>query len=247
MFGLFKKKRPAAREVDYNYSSIAVDMHSHVLPGIDDGAQNVDESIELITRMMDMGISKVIATPHIMADYYRNTAETINGALETLKEELDKRNIQIDIEAAAEHYFDETFEKRIDDGKLMIMGGQYVLFEFSFISRPLSYLSAIQKMCEQGLTPILAHPERYLYMDIDQIRELKNWGCDLQINTASLAGYYGPESKRIAEALVDNEMVSFISSDMHHLRHAAALERALQSSYVERLLFNYPLKNIMLK
>lgn len=247
MFGLFKKRKPAAREVSYNYSSIAVDMHSHVLPGIDDGAQNVDESIALISRMMDMGISKVIATPHIMADYYRNTPETINAALAELKEELQKRDIKIEVEAAAEHYFDETFEKRIDDGKLMIMGGQYVLFEFSFISRPLSYLSAIQKMREQGLTPILAHPERYLYMNIEQLRELKQWGCELQVNTVSLAGYYGPQSKSIAESLIDNEMVGFISSDMHHLKHAAAMEKALQSPYVERLLFNYPLKNIMLK
>src|ERR1700728_4473805 len=136
MFGLFKKSEHK-KEATFDYSSIMVDMHSHVLPGIDDGAQNPAESIELIKRMMALGIKKIIATPHIMADYYRNTAETINGALEILKAELEKEKIDIVVEAAAEHYFDETFEGRINDGKLMIMGDNYVLFEFSFISKPL--------------------------------------------------------------------------------------------------------------
>src|SRR5579864_1531120 len=132
MFNFFKKKEP--KKVDApDYSSIAVDMHSHVLPGIDDGAQNPQESIYLVRKMMELGIKKIIATPHIMADYYRNTAESINSALEVLKAELIKENIDIPVEAAAEHYFDETFEDRVNDGRLMIMSGKYVLFELSFI------------------------------------------------------------------------------------------------------------------
>src|SRR5471030_3396643 len=122
MFGLFKKKSEIKNEITFDYSSIEVDMHSHVLPGIDDGAQNPEESIALIRKMMALGIKKIIATPHIMADYYKNTAETINGALEILKAELEKQQIDIVVESAAEHYFDETFEDRIDNGKLMIMG-----------------------------------------------------------------------------------------------------------------------------
>lgn len=245
MFNFFRKKESLINTPDY--SSIAVDMHSHVLPGIDDGAQNPQESIYLIRKMMELGIKKVIATPHIMADYYRNTAESINGALEILKAELIKENIDIPVEAAAEHYFDETFEKRIDDGKLMIMGGKYVLFELSFVAQPPNLLQAVQKMTALGLQPILAHPERYLYMDLEQLRGMREWGCDLQLNTISLTGYYGKESKRMAEDLVDEKLVDFISSDMHHPKHAEALKNALKTSYLQRLLSEeYVLKNKLL-
>ncbi|HTE02013.1 MAG TPA: CpsB/CapC family capsule biosynthesis tyrosine phosphatase [Mucilaginibacter sp.] len=246
MFSFFKKKEQK-REANFNYDSIVVDMHSHVLPGIDDGAQNPQESIFLIRKMMDLGIRKIIATPHIMADYYKNNAETIGNALTILKAELVKENIDIEVEAAAEHYFDETFEARIDDGKLMIMGDNYVLFELSFISQPPNILNIIQKMLDRGHRPILAHPERYAYMTIDQLANIRDYGCLLQLNTISLTGYYGKQVKMMAEALVDHQLIDFISSDMHHPKHAEALKNALSTPYVERLLHGYPLRNIMLK
>jgi protein-tyrosine phosphatase len=244
MFGLFKKKDPP---VSVTYESIAVDMHSHVLPGIDDGAQNLEESIVLIKSMMELGIKKIIATPHIMADYYRNTAETIGNALAILKVELEKQHIDIEIEAAAEHYFDETFEARVNNHKLMTMGDNYALFEFSFINQPPNFGEVIQRMKDLGYKPILAHPERYQYLDIEQLRNIRDWGCSLQLNTISLTGYYGKDTRKMAESLVDNDLVDFISSDMHHLRHAQAFKDALRTPYLQRLLHDYPLKNVMLK
>jgi protein-tyrosine phosphatase len=247
MFGLFKKKEvKKVRTLDYR--PIAVDMHSHVLPGIDDGAQTSEESIVLIKKMMELGIKKIIATPHVMVDYYRNDSITISNALSVLKEELVKQNIDIEVEAAAEHYFDEVFEKRIDERTLMTMGGEqkFVLFELSFINEPPNVIQMIQKMRDAGYKPILAHPERYGYMDIDRLRMIRSWGCNLQLNTISLTGYYGKPSKKMAEDLVDEQMVDFISSDMHHPRHAAAFEDALTTDYVEKLLNDYPLKNKML-
>jgi len=246
MFGIFKKKEQKKHN-SFDYSSIAVDMHSHVLPGIDDGAKNPEESIALIRKMMSLGIKKIIATPHIMADYYRNTPATINGALTILKAELEKENIDIPIEAAAEHYFDETFEDRIKRNELMILGGNYVLFEFSFISQPPNVIPVMQRLRDMGYQPILAHPERYSYLEIDQLKTLHDWGALFQINTISLTGYYGRESKKIAESLIDNQLVDFISSDMHHLRHAEALKHALQMPYLEKIMFDYPLRNIMLR
>jgi len=246
MFNWFKKDEPR-KNINFDYSTIMVDMHSHVLPGIDDGAQNPEESIVLIKKMMELGIKKIIATPHIMADYYRNTAETINASLAILKAELKKQKINIPIEAAAEHYFDETFEERIDDNKLMTMGDNYVLFEFSFVSKPPNALPVVQKLKALGYKPILAHPERYPYIDIDQLRNLREWGLNFQLNTISLTGYYGKEAKKMAENLVDQQLVDFISSDMHHPRHAEAFKDALRMPYLERLLFEYPLKNIMLR
>ncbi len=245
MFGLFKKKEEK-KNITFDYSSIMVDMHSHVLPGIDDGAQNPEESIFLIKRMMDLGIKKIIATPHIMVDYYRNTPETINGALEILKAALVKENIDIEIQAAAEHYFDETFEARVNEERLMVMGDNYVLFEFSFINQPLNTIPVIQKLTDLGYKPILAHPERYTYMDIEKYRILHNWGVDFQLNTISLTGYYGKDSKRLAEELIDNQLIDFISSDMHHPRHAEALKNALRMPYLEKVMFDYPLKNSLL-
>ncbi len=245
MFSLFKKKE-VKKSITFDYSSLKVDMHSHVLPGIDDGAQNPAESIALIKRMMSLGIKKIIATPHIMADYYRNTPETIKAALEILKAELEKEKIDIVVEAAAEHYFDETFDKRIDDGQLMIIGDNYVLFEFSFISQPPNVFPVVQKLKDRGYKPILAHPERYPYLEMEQFEMIHSWGVDFQLNTISLTGYYGREVKKLAETLVDKHMIEFISSDMHHLRHAEAFKDALRMPYLEKLLFDYQLKNVML-
>jgi protein-tyrosine phosphatase len=247
MFNLFKKKE-ATNETAFNYESVIVDMHSHVLPGIDDGAQTVDESIVLVKKMMALGIKKIIATPHIMADFYRNTPETINNALQILKAELAAQNIDIAIEAAAEHYFDETFEARVEQKKMMTMGDNYALFEYPFISPPPNAFPVIQKMIEWGeYKPILAHPERYSFLDIEGMAMLRNWGCNMQMNTISLTGYYGKDVKKKAEAMIDNQLVDFISSDMHHPRHAQALKDALSMPYLKKVMFDYPLKNIMLK
>lgn len=246
MLGLFKKKEKIKKVATFDYSDLMVDMHSHVLPGIDDGAQTPAESIFLIRKMMSLGIKKIIATPHIMVDFYRNNRETITNALDILKAELKKENIDIDISAAAEHYFDETFEKRITDGQLMTMGDNHVLFEFSFINLPPNYIQVVQKLKDLGYRPILAHPERYSYMTLEQYKNLHDWGCDFQLNTISLTGYYGKDIKTTAEMLVDNNLIDYISSDMHHPRHAGAFGDALHTTYIQKLLFDYPLKNKML-
>ncbi len=246
MFDFFKKKE-VKKDITLDYSSIQVDMHSHVLPGIDDGAKNPEESIVLIKKMMRLGIKKIIATPHIMADYYKNNEETIGNALNILKAELKRQQIDIEVEAAAEHYFDETLEGRINNHTLMTMGDNYVLFELSFISRPKNIFEIIKKMKDLGYKPILAHPERYSYMDIAQLKAIRESGCDLQLNTISLTGYYGKDAKKTAENLVDNQLIDFMSSDMHHPRHAEAFENSLRMPYVEKLLKDYPLKNIMLR
>jgi protein-tyrosine phosphatase len=247
MFNFLKKKSSQQKSIPFNYESIVVDMHSHVLPGIDDGAQTPRESVVLIKRMMELGIKKIIATPHIMADYYKNTPETINNALQILKAELKKENISIEIETAAEHYFDETFKKRVEEHRLMTMAGNYVLFEYSFMNPPPDAYSVIQKMIAGNYKPVLAHPERYPYMTTEAMTSLRGQGVNLQLNTISLTGYYGKDVKKKAETMIDMQLVDFISSDMHHLRHADAFRTALTTTYIEKVLFDYPLKNILLR
>jgi len=244
MFGFFKKKEKAEKEITFNYESVAVDMHSHVLPGIDDGAQNVDESVYLVKQMVALGIKKIIATPHIMIDFYRNTPETINAALETLRAELKKQGVEVQVEAGAEHYFDETFETRIDEGKLVSFGDKYVLYEYPFINQPPNWFEAMQKIIKTGYKPILAHPERYPYLAMETMEMMRSWGCRMQLNIISLTGYYGRDTKKRAEEMIDLKLIDFISSDMHHPKHAAAFKDALKTTYVEKVMFNdYPLKN----
>src|SRR5476649_268154 len=116
------------------------------------------------------------------------------------------------------------------------------------MSPPPNAYTFIQKMIEWGgYKPILAHPERYSYMNIEAIANLRGWGCNMQLNTISLTGYYGKEVKKKAEEMIDNDLVDFISSDMHHLKHANAFRDALGSKYIQKVLFDYPLKNIMLR
>lgn len=234
MFGLFSKSKKQPQET-FDYDFVSVDMHSHVLPGIDDGAPTVEDSTILIREMMALGIKKIIATPHIMADYFKNNATTINDALQRLKNHLKTEGIDITVEAAAEHYFDEYFLKLIDTDQLMLIKNKYVLFEMAFTSKPPNVVHTMQKIIDKGLIPIMAHPERYGYFTVEEAEGMRNWGCRMQLNTISLTGYYGKEVKKKAEAFIDAGLIDFISSDMHHPRHAHAFKTALQTSYLKKL------------
>lgn len=246
MFSFFKKSKP--KDPGVNFSKLGADLHSHLIPGIDDGAQNVHESIVLIRKMMELGFRKIITTPHIMADYYRNTPETINRGLDFLREELVKQNIDIPIEAAAEYYLDETFESKLEKGNILTIGDKFLLFEISFVNYPQNLFDIVEKIKDKGYKPILAHPERYPYLSesLDNYRRIKDSGCYFQLNTIALTGYYGKQSQKIAEQLIDNMMVDFIASDMHHLKHANALAHSLTLPYVQKLLTDYQLQNELL-
>ena len=246
MFGLFKKSAPKEAEIDF--SALAVDLHSHMIPGVDDGAQTVEESVALVNSMKDLGFRKIITTPHIMADYYRNTRDTIERGLDILRGELNRLNIDMPVEAAAEYYLDETFDNKLQKGDMMTMGDGFLLFEISFVNFPQNMFETIERIKDKGYKPILAHPERYPYLfdSIDNYRRIKESGCYLQLNTISLTGYYGKATQKVAEELVDNMLIDFISSDMHHLKHAGALKRSLSLPHVRTLLTDYQLQNTML-
>ncbi len=246
MFGnLFKGKtsKPA-----FDFSQIKVDMHNHLVPGIDDGAQTAEESLKLTRRLLDLGFSAIIATPHIMADYYRNTHDTINRGLDLWLEVLQKHKINIKISVAAEYYLDETFEARLHKKEMLTMGNDFVLFELSYINYPQNLKEVIQKINDKGFKPILAHPERYPYLfgSIENYYQVKEYGCYFQLNTISLTGYYGKNVQKAAFDLVDEKLVDFLGSDMHHLRHADALAQALSSSHLKKLFQDNMLQNHML-
>jgi protein-tyrosine phosphatase len=246
LLDFFKKKKEYIPEI--NFSCIGTDLHSHLIPGIDDGAQDIEESIILIKRMMDFGFKKLVTTPHIMADYYRNTSDSILTGLDTLREELLLRNIDVEINAAAEYYLDETFENKLRKGDILTLGKNFVLFELSFINYPQNLFDVIDSIKQKGYTPLLAHPERYPYFagSIENYERLKDSGCYLQLNALSLTGYYGKSTQKIAEEMVDHYLVDFLGSDLHRIKHADALLKCLSAPYMIRLLTDYQLQNELL-
>ena len=225
--------------------SLLVDMHSHLIPGIDDGCENIEQSIVLIREFEKLGRKKLITTPHIMGDYYRNTPEIILPKLEELRARIKLEGIDIQIDAAAEYYLDETLLQKLDNNEpLLTIGEKYVLFETSFLNAPTQLDSLIFKLKSSGYKPVLAHPERYTYLinNFAKIQDILDRGVYFQININSLVGYYSKASKDLAEKLIDMGLVHFISSDCHNDRQMAALQKSIQTPYYKKTL-QLPLLN----
>jgi len=235
MFSLFNKwnpKKPPKMKQPVSLAPLMWDMHSHLLPGIDDGAPTLEHSIELIEKLIAFGYVGAVTTPHIYWDMYRNSPEIILEKLAVVKEEIAKRQLPFQLEAAAEYFCDEHFESQIEQGKLLHFGKEkYVLFEISFIQENINLGRAIFNMRLNGFQPILAHPERYEYWhsDFSRYESMLDKEVLLQVNINSLTGQYGPNVRRIAEKLIAKGMVSFIGSDCHHVGHIDLMEQARSS------------------
>lgn len=216
-------------------------MHSHLLPGIDDGAKDISDSIALIRKLKDMGFKKLYTTPHIMADLYPNTPEIILGKLEEVRAALKAAQINIEIGAAAEYLMDEAFGEKIDSGNLLTLPGNRVLVEMSFVSPPPNLDQYIFLLQTKGYKVVIAHPERYLFYrdQFDQYKNFKDKGCELQLNLLSLIGYYGKPVQEVAIKLLKAGLVDFLGTDLHHERHGANLEQLLQDSSVSKVLNQY--------
>lgn len=226
-------------------SRIGVDMHSHFIPGIDDGAQTIDDSLNMLRAMRDFGYRKVITTPHIMSDYYQNTPEIILSGLETVREAVKREGIEIEVFAAAEYYLDFDLESKIEKGGLLTFGNNYLLFEVSYMNPPDIMNQVIFKMVTNGYRPILAHPERYpfWYDDFEKYEEFKDKGVLLQLNINSLTGYYGPGAKKIAQQLIEKNMVDFIGTDCHRMDHVEVIKECRREKYLHQLIDSGMLRN----
>jgi tyrosine-protein phosphatase YwqE len=221
MFSFLRKKEKK------NYlADLKVDIHSHLIPGIDDGAKDLEDSIELIKKLKELGYSKLITTPHIMSDSYPNSKDTILQGLDILKKELKKEAIVIEIEAAAEHYLDENFLNILEKQEVLPIAKEYLLFETSYISKPINLEDLIYEIKINGYKPILAHPERYRYiknLDLEYSR-LKELGVYLQVNINSLNGYYGKDAHKKSQFLLERGYIDFLGTDTHHTKHLNNLE-----------------------
>lgn len=224
-----------------NYGFLGVDMHSHLLPGIDDGAQTLEDSLSLIRQLKDMGYRHLITTPHVMADLYPNTPEIILGKLAETRAALAEAQLDITIDAAAEYLMDEAFGEKIAQGNLLCLPGKRVLVEMSFIAPPPELDTYLFQLQTKGYRPVLAHPERYLFYSRTKERyvDLKNRGCEFQLNLLSLSGYYGKGVQDLAKYLLKEKMVNFIGTDLHHQKHASLISSLLQQKKINRLLAGY--------
>lgn len=248
-FGKKKKEATVDPQMlhDCNWSFLQTDMHSHFIPGIDDGAQTIEDSIGLILKMKELGYNQLITTPHINFDYYRNNNQIILNGLQQVRQALEERNIDMPVAAAAEYFIDDHFLSLLDNiasEPLLSVFDNKVLVEFSFAMEPVGVFDIIFRMQSLGYQPILAHPERYGYLQkrLEFFEQLRSKGVLLQLNALSLSGYYGPTVKEMAEALLNKQLYDYCGSDMHHLKHAAAMQRFTQSSTFTTL-HSYPFLN----
>jgi protein-tyrosine phosphatase len=222
MFSFFKKKN----DENIDFSALYCDMHSHLIPGIDDGAPNLDASIKLIEGLMELGYKKIITTPHIMWDMYKNTSEIIQAGWEKVKAELDRKKMNVEFYAAAEYFMDDHFAKLLDDdAPLLTIKDNLVLVEFSFVKAPMDFKEMLFSMQIKGYQPILAHPERYLYFGANKewYEQIKDTGCLFQLNLLSLSGFYGKAPVELAQFLIKQKYVNLLGTDLHNPRHIEAL------------------------
>jgi protein-tyrosine phosphatase len=242
---LFSKPDPVLAA---DLSLIGVDMHSHFIPGIDDGAKTIDDSLQLLRGMQEFGYRKVITTPHIMSDFFRNTPEIILGGLENVRKAAAADGLSLEIDAAAEYYDDFDLDKKLEHEKLLTFGGNYLLFEVSYLNEPQNINSLIFRFITNGYKPVLAHPERYpfWYRRLDVFEEMKEKGVLLQLNINSLTGHYSPEAKKVAEHLIDKQLVDFLGSDCHHAGHQQLMQRAVRTKALHKLLGSGMLRNSQL-
>jgi protein-tyrosine phosphatase len=226
------------------FDSIEVDIHSHLIPMVDDGSPDLTSSIHLIKQMHDLGLKKIITTPHI-SELYPNSNDAILDGLIRLRKELKKQAINVELSVAAEYMVNDIFERMIlSEEPLLTLPERHVLIEMPHISEPVNLYKVLSLLKKKGYTPILAHPERYRFYNrnLFDYEKLKSYGCLFQMNILSLVGYYGHSISACSWTLLNNKMIDFIGSDIHHDKHIDAIKDGITFE-CQQLLHTYPFKN----
>lgn len=199
-----------------------VDMHNHILPGIDDGAATVQDSLDMLYAFQEIGFTRVICTPHVHSEIYPNTSETIRQAHLKLLEALSgEEDLNVKLDFAAEHMVDNHLEQLLESGKFLPMGKAYILIEMPFLQASLNMPRIVDLCREQNVFPILAHPERYRYLHKNRgaYSRYRDMGLFFQVNLLSIAGYYGKSIQQTAMELIQSGKVEFLGSDAHRVEH----------------------------
>lgn len=225
MLSFFKTKPKLAELIPTNY----VDIHSHVLPGIDDGAKTIADSEFLLDSMKQLGFSKIITTPHTMGNVWNNTSETINNALHKVHSELPTSAQAVSLQAASEYFLDEHLMALAGQGPLLTLKENYILVEMSYLSAPLQLYDFLFELQLKGYQLVLAHPERYsfLHHHKSEFAKLKKAGCLFQLNLLATVGHYGKEVATVSEYLLKEGLYNFVGSDIHHKFHMESFQRKI--------------------
>ncbi len=221
MFTFYSKKSYLSDLIPSNF----VDIHSHLIPGIDDGAKTIEDSINLINELNKIGFSQFITTPHVMPPVWKNNNIIIQKGEKEVQVAIDKSNIPF--KAAAEYMLDRQFLEILKNEQLLTLKDNYLLVEMSYLNPPINILEIIYEIQIAGYTPMLAHPERYLFLHnrFDFYTTLKKSGCLFQLNLLSVVGYYGLPVLKTAEKLLKQKMIDFVGSDLHHQKHLGAFQQ----------------------
>ena len=217
------KKKTAAYP---GFTWLSRDIHSHLLPGIDDGSPDIETSLQLLRSLQEAGIKEFICTPHVIGDLYRNTPETINNALEKLQRAARQNGLTVELSAAAEYMLDDHFMTLLRSKEpLLKLTKNYILTELSYSTAPEKLEEISFEISVNNYQPLMAHPERYPYYhkNYEAYARLKELGFLLQVNLLSLTGYYGKTVAKAAKYILDNNLADFVGTDLHHFRHLNVL------------------------
>ena len=222
-----------------DFSSLAVDLHSHLIPGIDDGSKSMTDTIEILKAFKSLGYKKIITTPHVIRDSYDNSTETLLAGKEKVLEAMKKEGIDIGFDVSAEYYMDETMYARIESKDFLPFGKNYILVELSYLEKMNNTLDLIYKLQVAGYRVILAHPERYPFYyekDFKTYKSFKDRSVYFQLNMGSLVGKYGNGAKTVAQRMVDEEIVDFIASDLHTIKTIDVLKDCLKDRHTQKVI-----------
>ncbi len=230
------------------FESLHSDMHSHLVPGIDDGVKDMETALALVRKLNMLGFRKLITTPHIMVDIYKNTPEIIHQGVNDLNEAILQAGIDVQVVAAAEYQVDEGMLKLLENGSLMTFGDNYLLIELPYFNAPDFLNTVLFELQVAGYSLILAHPERYVYWhhQFSKLEDLKSRNILFQLNTISLGGFYSNPTKKTAEKLIDAGMIDFLGTDLHNMQYFNLLEKSMYEPYLEKVLYSGHLKNHLL-
>jgi len=242
--GLFSFLQSRRELSPVDLSPLKVDIHSHLLPGIDDGAKTMDHTIGMLRQFEAFGYKKLIMTPHVMDGVYNNTKEIILGKLEEVRAEAKNLGIDLELEASAEYFYDATLFDKLRSGDLLPFNGNHILFELSFRNEPSQLEDFVFQLNTSGFQPIIAHFERYGYYhgSTEMAQRLRDMGVWIQLNFNSLTGHYGPDVKKQGIRLIKEGLVDIAGTDCHRIEHLQLMEKHMTEEPFHELMA-LPLKN----
>jgi tyrosine-protein phosphatase YwqE len=239
LFGVSNEEKKVALT---DYSAVGVDLHSHLIPGIDDGSKSLEDSMAILREFKALGFKKIITTPHVIRDSYNNSTETLLNGKAQILAAIAEEKLNIEFDVSAEYYMDETIYERIEKKDFIPIGKNYVLVELSYLEKMNNTSDLFYKLQVAGYKIILAHPERYPFYyekDFHTYKSFKDRNIYFQLNIGSLLGKYGGGAKQTAQRMIDENMIDFISSDLHTIKSIETLRECLQDKYLQKLV-SYP-------